>query len=219
MLVTVSLFFVSCTWNVINAWYVFKLLTHFLKSAVLCLVGFSSTSIFFLHFSWPARPSHLLLFLAIETSLCLLETGSHCYLGNAWDGMQDAHICISTSSSARRAVTLQLSGLGTSAGVLSVAVINTHQKRLGEERVSLIYILWSWFVTEGNHSRNLEARDEWSLWGILAYWLAPSDLLLQTTCPGVSLPAVGWALLHPSLIKKMPHSRVYKPVWWRQLLS
>lgn len=52
-----------------------------------------------------------------------------------------------------------------------------------------------------------------------AYWLAPHGWLTsfliasRTTCPGMVLPVVGWALSYQLLIKKMPHKHASRQVW------
>lgn len=40
-----------------------------------------------------------------------------------------------------------------------------------------------------------------------------------TTCPGVVLPTVGWALPHLLLIKTLLHRHTHRPIWIRQFLS
>lgn len=86
------------------------------------------------------------------------------------------------------------------------------QIQLWEEKVYLAYMFQSQSIMKGRKSeqerkeepRRRPRRDA-------ADWLAPFGLLSllpytrQTTCPGVAVPSVRWALPRQSSIKKMNH--------------
>jgi hypothetical protein len=59
-------------------------------------------------------------------------------------------------------------------------------------------------LTSGRGKQELKQ----GLWKDTPCWLA-LWLTVRTTCPAVALATVGRALLHPSLIKKMPYTFVY----------
>ena len=58
-----------------------------------------------------------------------------------------------------------------------------------------------------------------------AYWLAPHGLLSLLSCrtqdhsTGMAPPTMGWALAHPSQIKKMPYRLAYSLILWRHFLN
>jgi len=53
-----------------------------------------------------------------------------------------------------------------------------------------------------------------------AYWVARPVLVEpKTTCPGMALPTLVWALLHQSLINRMSYKLAYSPASQRQFFQ
>lgn len=114
---------------------------------------------------------------------------------------------------------------------------------LREERIYLACASRSRSVIEESQSRNssrnlkvgllniscsiisLTAREAWQKpWRNAAGWLIHrriASFLIQprTTCLGLVLPAVGWALPHQLASKIISHRHVHKPLWSRWFLN
>lgn len=74
------------------------------------------------------------------------------------------------------------------------------------------------FITEETQA---EALEECYLVACFTWLAQPVFLQPRTTCPGVALPAVGWALLPPTSIinQENAHKLAYRPISWGDIFS
>jgi hypothetical protein len=90
----------------------------------------------------------------------------------------------------------------------------------GGESLSPLATLRSHSITEGSQDRNMEsgtdteAMEECHFLGLLFMVCSVCfPILPKITYPGMGKqPTMSWALLHQSLIKKIPYRFVYKPI-------
>jgi hypothetical protein len=102
---------------------------------------------------------------------------------------------------------------------ITIAMMKHHgQKQVGEERVSLTHTSISYSISEGHQGKNSSSSKTWKhelmqrQWRGAADWLAHRGLfsLLSYSTQDhqpqwIVLPIIDWALLHQSLMKKMPY--------------
>lgn len=69
-----------------------------------------------------------------------------------------------------------------------------------------------------NSGQKTGGRNRSHGYGLLTAWLFPACSPCRAIYPEMATPTVGRAFPYQSLIEKMPHGLVYRPVWWRQFL-
>lgn len=86
-----------------------------------------------------------------------------------------------------------------------------------------------WPIAERSRIRNSRQepgfrnwnRDHGGMWLTGLFPLTCSAIFLtqpRSTCPGITLPTMGWSL-YQLTTNKMLHRHVHRPIWWRQSLS